>query len=623
MREDSSSTISVFAAQGGDRDITTGGLSRRVWRDYLAGRLLGLAAAVLLMIVAALATGAQVWLVQPAFDKMLIEGDDFWLWAAPLGIVATASIGGLANFGQSALMHKIGFGVALDMQRQLFSSILRADLEDLQSEGVSKQLSRFITDMYLLRDMVIKAFTGIGRDILKVTVLAGIMVYQNWEMSLAAVIFFPLSVYPILKIGRRMRKFSTSNQVQTGEMTSVLDDAMTGARQVKTYNRYGYEEKRADKSFVGIFNVAYRASRTRAMSYPIIDTMGGLTLGAVLFWGGLQIMSGDTTVGAFMAFFTAVLIAYQPVRGLANLFSTLQEGLAAARRVFDVIDYQPSIIDAPDAKSLGRVKGDIALDGVRFGYGGGESGLVIDGVAIQAKQGETVALVGPSGGGKSTILNLIPRFFDVQDGAIRIDDHDIRAVTLESLRENIALVAQDTLLFNDTVRANIAYGRLEASDAEIEAAAKAAAAHDFILDLPQGYDTPVGEHGVNLSGGQRQRIAIARAMLKDAPILLLDEATSALDAESEHLVQLALAKLTKGRTTLVIAHRLSTVMHADRIYVLDKGKVVEQGTHAALVSKGGLYARLSRKQFRDEPVAPGDEPGDQPEAAAPGRASAL
>lgn len=583
---------------------STRSLTGRIWRDYVSSYLGMLALAVFFMVLVALATAGQVYLVKPAFDELLDSRDAFWVWVVPVGFVAAGIITGLANMAQSLLMQRIGLRVVQTMQQQMFSSILRADLAYLQETGTSRQLSRFTTDMYMLRDVVIKALTGIGRDLLKVIALSGLMIYQNWQMALAALVFFPLCVFPIVRIGRLLRKISTKSLGEQGQMTAVVDDALKGARQVKAYNMYDYEEARAGGAFETVFHLAFKSARTRAFSYPILDTLVGVCMAAVLVWGGFQIQAGETTVGAFMSFFAAVLAAYQPARGLASMNATLQEGLAAARRCFSVIDYRPSIVNKPGAAPIAEVKGEVAFRDVNFSYDGEVP--VLQDINLEAKAGETVALVGRSGGGKSTILNLVPRFYDIDGGEILIDGVSARDVTLESLRDNIGLVTQETLLFNDTIRANIAYGRLNASQEDIEQAARNAAAHDFIAELPDGYDTLVGEHGLRLSGGQRQRVAIARAMLKNAPILLLDEATSALDTESERVVQEALARLMEGRTTIVIAHRLSTVMHADRIYVLDKGRIQEEGTHSELVAAGGLYAKLSKIQF-DQPADADDD----------------
>lgn len=598
-------------ARAGSEDSTRA-LTGRIWREYVSSYLGLLTLAVFFMVLVAVATAAQVYLVKPAFDELLDTRESLWVWIVPIGFVVAGVLTGVSNMAQSLFMQRIGLRVVQKMQEQMFSTILRADLAYLQETGTSRQLSRFTTDMYLLRDVVIKALTGIGRDVLKVVVLSGLMVYQNWQMALAALVFFPLCVFPIVRIGRLLRKISTNSLVEQGQMTAVIDDALKGSRQVKAYNMYEYEEERAGNAFETVFLLAFKSARTRAFSYPILDSLVGVCMAAVLVWGGYQIQDGETTVGAFMSFFAAALAAYQPARGLASMNATLQEGLAAARRCFSVIDYRPSIVNRPGAAELSSVRGEVAFRNVDFSYDGETP--VLKNIDLEAKVGETIALVGRSGGGKSTILNLVPRFYEITGGEILIDGTPARDVTLESLRANIGLVTQETLLFNDTIRANIAYGRLNATQEEIEQAARNAAAHDFIVDLPDGYDTMVGEHGLRLSGGQRQRVAIARAMLKNAPILLLDEATSALDTESERIVQEALGRLMQGRTTIVIAHRLSTVMHADRIYVLDKGVIQEVGTHPELVAKGGVYAQLSKVQF-DQPV---EEPEGDGNNGAPG-----
>jgi len=366
-------------------------------------------------------------------------------------------------------------------------------------------------------------------------------------------------------------------------------------RHVKAYNREGFETERTASVIENMFRIVYKSYRVRALSSPIMETLGGIAVAAIIFYGGWQVIDGSLTPGAFFSFVTALLLAYKPMKSLANLNTNLQEGLAASQRLFHVLDMEPTIKDGPGTKALVISGGAVALEGVSFAYH--ENAPALSSVSLAIPAGKMVALVGPSGAGKSTILNLIPRFYDVSAGSIRIDGQDVRDVTLESLRDALALVSQESVLFDDSVRANIAYGRAGASDADIEAAAQGAAAHDFITQLPDGYDTMIGESGVKLSGGQRQRLSIARAMLKNAPILLLDEATSELDSESERKVQQALAELMRERTTLVIAHRLSTVIDADRIYTIEQGQIVESGTHAELLANNGAYARLYALQF--------------------------
>lgn len=593
--------------------LSTLSLVRRLWRDYMRTHWPRIAAAVLCMILVALCVGAQAKLVEPILDHVLNKGAEWLIWVISLGFLATAVVKGLSSFAQSLLMQSVGLRVVQHLQGEMFRSILNADLAFFGREGTGRQLSRFTNDVNYLRDAVVKAFTGMGRDILVLAVLIGVSLHLNWRMAVAAFVILPLAAFPIVKIGRRLRRVSADTQVEYGQMTALLDDSFKGARQVKAYTMEAHEQGRAEAAFATMYKLVLRAIRIRSTSYPIMETLIGVAIAGILIWGGYQIIWGQTTVGAFVGFIYALIAAYQPMRSLANINASLQEGLAAAQRIFAVIDYRSPIRERPDARPLAVSDGAIKIEGATFSYG--EDVSALSEISLDVPGGKTVALVGPSGAGKSTVLNLIPRFYDLDAGTITIDGQDLRDVTIVSLRTAIGLVSQETGLFNDTVRANIAYGRPDAGDEDIVAAAQAAAAHDFIQDLPDGYDTMVGERGLRLSGGQRQRITIARAMLKNAPILLLDEATSALDSESERVVQQALERLTVGRTTIVIAHRLSTVKDADLIYVLDRGRVCEEGTHAELLRKGGLYARLCQVQF-----AAGDPGADE---AAPGDGAPL
>jgi len=381
-------------------------------------------------------------------------------------------------------------------------------------------------------------------------------------------------------------------------MTAKLDQAISGIRMVKSYRMEAHERARADSLFENLYRLVMKMVKGRARTYPVTEILGGLSVAAIVAYGGWRVISNTGTLGEFIAFLTALLAAFQQIRPLGGLYASVQEGLSAVHRSFDLLDTSPAVVDGPGARVLADCRGAIAFERVDFSYA--DSARALHDISLTVAPGQRVALVGPSGAGKSTILNLIPRFYDPQAGRVCIDGKDVRDFTLASLRAHIALVSQEVTLFDDTVAANIGFGRADASREDIVAAAQAAAAHEFISELPDGYDTLVGERGSSLSGGERQRIAIARAMLRDAPILLLDEATSALDAESERQVQRALDRLTRGRTTLVIAHRLATVMGADRIYVLDAGRIVEAGTHNDLAAQGGLYARLSKLQFRDD-----------------------
>ena len=570
----------------------------RLVRTFMRPHAKRLALAAVLMGVAAASTASRAWLMQPVLDRIFVARDGSLLWLLASGALALAVVKGICDYGCAVLMTRIGQRIIADVQKALFARLMRADLAYFHAHPTGTLISRFTSDAVLLRGAAANVLGGMGRDAVTVVFLVAVMFYQDRLLALVSFFVFPLAIHPIIGIGRRIRRVSANTQAEIGQLTTLLNQTFQGARHVKAYGMEGYEERRASGLFERLFALVDRAGRTRSRASPMMETLGGAAIAVVILYGGHQVISGARTPGALFSFITALLLAYQPLKSLANLNASLQEGLAAAERVFEVLDVEPTIRDMPGARPLHVSGGEIRFEEVCFGYTPGA--MALDGVSLTVPAGRTVALVGPSGAGKSTILNLIPRFFDVDEGSIRIDGQDVRSVTLASLRSALALVAQEVSLFDDTVRANIAYGRFGASSTEIEAAARAAGVDEFIRKLPQGYDTLVGEHGVRLSGGQRQRVAIARAMLKDAPILLLDEATSALDSESERHVQAALRALMRGRTTLVIAHRLSTVQGADLICVVDRGRLVEIGRHAELIARDGLYARLHAMQFAGE-----------------------
>src|ERR1700704_2126937 len=573
-------------------------LVRRLMHDFIRRHAGKIALAFLCMGVAAGSTALRAWLMEPVLDRIFIARDASLLLMLGGAALVLALVKGGADYGQTVLMNRVGQRVIVDVQTASFARLIHADLAYFNATSSGMLISRLINDVSLLRNSAANVLAGIGRDAVTVVFLVGLMFYQDWVLALIAFFAFPLAIRPIVGIGRRMRRVSANTQAEMGQLTPLLSQPFQGARHVKAYGMEEYEQQRAAGLFERIYALADRANRTRARATPLMEALGGAAIAVVILYGGHQVISGTRTPGAFFSFITALLLAYQPIKALAILNANLQEGLAAAQRVFQLLDIEPAIRDRPGARPLRVAAGEVQFEAVRFGYG--PDVVALDGISLIVPGGSTVALVGPSGAGKSTMLNLIPRFYDVEEGAISIDGQDVRAVTLASLRGAIALVAQEVSLFDDTVRANIAYGRFGASEEEIAAAAAAAGADRFIRELPQGYDTLVGEHGVLLSGGQRQRLAIARAMLRDAPILLLDEATSALDGESERQVQMALRSLMKGRTTIVIAHRLSTVIGADLICVLDRGRIVETGRHAQLLSRNGLYARLYETQFAPE-----------------------
>ena len=573
-------------------------LLRRLARDFLRRQATPIVLALVAMGVVAAATAANAWLMQPLLDKIFVGREAGLLWVVAVAVLAIAIVKGFAGYAQSLLMYRVGQRVVADIQRALFRRLIGADLAFFHANPTGTLIARFVSDAALLRNASANVLVGIGKDAITVVFLVIVMFYQDWALALASSVVFPIAVRPIAKVGRRMRRATVNTQSEIGQFTTLLDQTFQGARHVKAYGMEAYETARADRMIESVNRLLNRAARIRSATSPVMETLGGIAVAGVILYGGYQVIEGTRTAGTFFSFITALLLAYQPMKTLANLTANLQEGLAAAQRIFAVLDIEPEIQDAPGAAPLQVSGGEIRFEAVRFTYPNG--GPALNGADLVVPAGKTVALVGASGAGKSTILNLIPRFYDTTAGHVLVDGTDVRRVTLASLRGAIALVSQEVSLFDDTVRGNIAYGRFGASDAEIVAAAKAAAADDFIRALPQGYDTMVGEQGVKLSGGQRQRVAIARAMLKNAPILLLDEATSALDTESERQVQAALKVLMRGRTTLVIAHRLSTVVDADLIYVIDAGRVVESGTHAELLARGGAYQRLYALQFADE-----------------------
>jgi ATP-binding cassette, subfamily B, bacterial MsbA len=582
-------------------------LVRRLVRDFIWRHAGKIALAFSCMAVAAGSTAFRAWLMQPVLDHIFIARDSSLLWLLAGAALVLALVKGVADYAQSVLMTRIGQRVITDVQTALYARLIRADLAYFNAHPSGILVSRLINDVWLLRSAAANVLTGFGREAVTVVFLVGVMFYQDWAMALVAFIAFPLAIRPIVAIGKRMRRVSANTQLEMGQLTTFLSQTFQGARHVKAYGMEDYEERRAAGLFEGIYRLVDRANRTRSRAGPMMEALGGAAIALVIFYGGHQVISGTRTPGAFFSFITALLFAYQPVKSLATLNASLQEGLAAAQRVFDVLDLEPTIRDGPGARPLRIAGGEIRFADVRFGYHPGA--VALDGISFTVPAGSTVALVGPSGAGKSTVLNMIPRFYEVDGGSIAIDGQEIAGVTLASLRGAVGLVSQEVSLFDDTVRANIAYGRFGATDAEIEAAAVAAGADGFIRDLPAGYETLVGEHGVRLSGGQRQRLAIARAMLKDAPILLLDEATSALDGETERRVQAALRSLMRGRTTLVIAHRLSTIIGADLICVMDRARIVETGRHAQLLARNGLYARLYETQFAAERALAPDPAG--------------
>jgi subfamily B ATP-binding cassette protein MsbA len=580
-------------------------LAARIWRDYLKPRWKGLAVAMLSAAIVAALSASLAKVVNPAVDQLITHPRPDALVRIPLLIAAIAIARGLFQVVQTTFINRIGNGVVGDVQVRLFGKLIRSDLARLRGAHSGSYVSSVLYDATLIREAATSGLVNYTREFL--TVIGALVVMFQLDPILAAgvLVIAPAASLIMRRFSKKTTKAAKGAMGETSNLSTAIMESLDGVKIVKMENREAYEEGRVATVVERRQRHLIKGSNAKAMAAPATETFATLITAAVFVYAGWRASTGGITAGAFLSFLIALGIASQSLRQVANLQTVFSEGFTAARRLFAALDIEPTIVDPADARLLPAGDGVIALENVSFSYGGDVAAL--SNVSITARRGETVALVGPSGGGKSSILNLIPRFYDVTGGAVTIDGHDVRSVTLASLRDRIALVTQEPFLFDDSIRANIAYARPDATDAQIQAAARQAAAHDFISALPGGYDTGVGEAGARLSGGQRQRIAIARAFLKNAPILLLDEATSALDTESEAQVQAALERLMAGRTTILIAHRLSTVKGADRIYVIDKGQVVETGTHAELVRLKGLYARLAKAQDLDHLPSDGQE----------------
>lgn len=557
----------------------------------------GLAAGIC-TIIAAGGTAYLPFVIKDMVDQVLSEKNTTMLNWIVLSIIVVFVIRGIAYYGQSYLMNYVGQRVIIDIRKAVFEKLQRLSMSFYDKHKTGTIMSYVTNDVSALQSAMVDNVVEMITETVILVASIVMMIYLDWKLFLVTFATFPVVLFFIDSFGKRIRKSGSRIQEAAADITSVLQEVASSPRVIKSFVREGYEVKRFDKENMNNFRANMKYAQLSSTLTPTIEFVAAVGVSIILWYGGNSVINGSITAGSLVAFLTYAVNISNPIKRLSRVIGNIQKALAAAQRVFDVLDLPEDIKNAPDAKALPPVKGDVRFKDVCFAYN--ESEEVLSHVSFEVKPGEMIAFVGPSGAGKSTVASLLPRFYDATNGSITIDGEDIRKVTLDSLREQVGIVPQETVLFNGSVYDNILYGRLDATREEVEAAAKAANAHDFIMQLPDGYETMLGDRGMNISGGQRQRISIARAILKNPQILILDEATSALDTESERVVQEALDRLMVGRTSFVIAHRLSTIKNADKIMVLEKGQLIEQGNHDELMAMDGLYAHLYKIQYRSK-----------------------
>ena len=573
------------------QQYNTYSLIKRIFKGYINPYKLELAIALFWMLIASAMTGVFAWIIGPVMDEIMVKGRQEMIMPIAGGLFCCLILRGASTYFHTVQMGKIGHHLVADIQRDLFNHMIRLDLQFFQDNHSGSLVARMISDVQVMRSALAEGLTGIGKNLITLIILIAVMFYRDWVLALAAFTIFPLAAFYVAKLGKKLRSISNRTQNAVSLMTARLAQTFQSVRQVRAFGREAYEAEQAEQTLVDVRQLNIKNTKTSNLSTPVNDILVGIILFGIISYGGYQVANGSSSAGDIMSFIAAFLMAYEPMKKLAKLNNNVNVGLGAADRVMSVMDIPVGVEKEANLPDLRAAKSmDVTFEHVGFAYNNGE--IVLDNISFTAGAGKVTALVGPSGGGKTTILNLIPRFYDVNSGRVLVNNQDVSSISLKSLRDNIAWVSQEVVIFDDTVAQNIAYGSDKSDENSVIEAAKSAFAHDFIMNLPQGYDTPLGESGAKLSGGQRQRIALARAFLRDAPILLLDEATSALDNESERFIQESLEKLQKGRTTIVIAHRLSTIEKADTIIVLEKGRIVEQGNHHSLTETGGLYHQL-------------------------------
>jgi subfamily B ATP-binding cassette protein MsbA len=571
---------------------------QRLWREWIRPHWPALLGILALIVMLSALTSLYPLVIKRAFDAF-DQQEKRIVQLIPFLVIAVTAAKGFSLLAQAVMTSRVVTRIQTDMQVALYRHLLEADVAQLARYTPAALTQRFTTDFAYVYEALTRLSTILLRDLgISIGVLA-VMFWIDWQVTLIALIVVPIVMPVLTAIGKKLRRTALSTQEQMGVLASRITESLGAARIAKSYGLEDYLAEKGREAFEDVRRLRLKAATQRARLDPLLEGGGGVAVAGVLVFIGWRIVKGQSTIGDFTGFVTALLLAAQSLRSLGSLNATMQEAAAALERFFAIMDEPPGVVNAPDAKPLAVSRGEVAFKAVSFRYADGSEAL--RGIDLVAPGGKITALVGRSGSGKSTLLSLVPRLFDPTGGAVTIDGVDIRSVTLESLRRQVALVSQDIVLFDDTVRTNILFGRPDATQDEVIEAARAAAAHDFIMRLPEGYETRIGDRGSRLSGGERQRLSLARAILKDAPVLLLDEATSALDSESERAVQTALARLMKGRTALVIAHRLSTVREADLIVVLDEGRIAQTGTHDELLAAGGIYAMLHRIQAGGEP----------------------